>query len=338
MIVKSFNDFLNEKENNFEIVQKDGEWALSDTTKGGVTLYGPKEELEKVLSSIKEGVLNEEFNVVPVGLKGSEYHIKINGHDYGYKAKADSELTIQEIGEKFVKIMKYSAGKAFTWLKKNTELASGSKKNESEDIAIVGFMLEYFAPKEGKIKLFESFVNEAEEAEPDIDNLAVDMIDFYGGDVPQISPREYAKVRDIHDEKLLDAIHGKALEFQEESMSEEVKWEEVLRKPADEIHTDLKANKYDPKSLEDYISKTGSKMDPKQKAEFEKALKTFKSEKEKAEEVAKEEAKKNREKEDLVNKIEKLTKEKTKETTGDDRIAKIDQELEKLNKKLKEFK
>lgn len=337
MIVKSFNDFLNEKENNFEIVQKDGEWALSDTTKGGVTLYGPKEELERVLNSIQEGVLNEEFKVVPVGLKGAEYHITINGHDYGYKAKADSELTIQEIGEKFVKIMKYSAGKAFTWLKKNTELASGSKKNESEDIAILGFMLEYFAPKEGKIKLFESFVNEANEAEPDIENLAVDMIDFYGGALPN-SPDEYAKVRDIHDKDLLMDIFDKAQEFNDESMSEEVKWEEVLRKPADEIHTDLKDNKYDPKSLQDYIAKSGSKIDPKQKAEFEKAMKTFKDEKVKAEEVAKEEAKKNREKEDIMNKIEKLTKEKTKETTGEDRVSKIEEELEKLNKKLKSIK
>lgn len=337
MIVKSFTDFLNEKEDKYEIFQKDGEWALSDTTKGGVTLYGPKEDLEKVLNSIQEGILNEEFKVLPVGLKGSEYHITINGHDYGYKAKADSELTIQEIGEKFVKIMKYSAGKAFTWLKKNTELASGSKKNESEDIAILGFMLEYFTPKEGKIKLFESFVNEGNEAEPDIENLAVDMIDFYGGALPN-SPDEYAKVRDIHDKDLLMDIFDKAQEFNDESMSEEVKWEEVLKKPADEIHTDLKANKYDPKSLEDYISKTGSKMDPKQKTEFEKALKTFKSEKEKAAEVEKAEAKKNREKEDIVNKIEKLTKEKTKETTGEDRVAKIDEEIEKLNKKLKSIK
>jgi hypothetical protein len=334
MIIKSFNDFLTEKENNFEIVQKDGEWALFDTTKGGVTLYGPKEDLEKVLSSLAEGFINEEFTVTPVGLKGAEYHIKLNGHDYGYKAKPGSELTIQEIGEKFVKIIKYSSGKAFAWLKKNTDLASGSKKNESQDVAMLDFMLEHFAPKETKIKLFESFISEGEER--DIEDMAVDMIDFYGGALPS-SPTEYGKVRDIHDQELLMSIFDKAQEFDQES-NEAVDWEAVMRKPATEIHTDLKSNKYDAKSLQDYITRTGDKIDQKQRSEFEKAMKTFKEEKNKAEELEKENAKKNREKEDIMNKIEKLTKENTKDTTGEDRKSKIAEELEKLNKKLKAIK
>jgi hypothetical protein len=334
MIVKSFNDFLSEKK-NFELVQKDGEWAIFDTTKNAVTLYGPKEDLEKVMSSLSEGVINEDLKVVPVGLKGGEYHITINGHEYGYKAKSGSELTIQEIGEKFVKILKYSAGRAITWLKKNTDLASGSKKNESEDIAIFNFLHEEIDRNDSGVKLFETFVSEAKKNdEPDIEDMAVDMLDFYGGEVPQTSPTEYAKVRDIHDKELLDQIHGKALEFYEETMREGVDWESVMKKPAKDIHDDLKKNLYTAQSFRDY-EKSGAKIDAKQKEEFEKALKTFDEDQKKEKEKTQEEAKSNRQKADILNKIEKLEKEKVKPTTEKERIEKINSELEKLNKKIK---
>ena len=49
-------------------------------------------------------------------------------------------------------MLQFSSGRALAWLKKNTDLAAGSKKNEAEDIkAAIGSMISEAKTKPGKI-------------------------------------------------------------------------------------------------------------------------------------------------------------------------------------------
>ena len=179
---------------SYKIENIEGEWAIV----GKISrLFGKKIELEKILKLLNESESVKEFKVVPVGVKNDQYFIKVNDNDYGYKLKADTDFTIDEIAEKFIKILKYSAGRALNWLKKNTELASGSKQNESLDYFIVD-------------NLFES--------KDDIDDMAQDMFDFYGAELPDSYQEceEYAKRRDIKDIDLLKDIFMAAQMLQDE--------------------------------------------------------------------------------------------------------------------------
>jgi hypothetical protein len=122
--------------------------------------------------------LNEDtpgLNVKAVGVKGDEFAIQLNGHDYTYKAKEDG-IPLSEVAETFGKMLKHSSGKALAWLKRNTTLASGSKKNEAEDLSAFGLLLnendEYVV---GHVKMFEQFTNSLTEgAEKDDDDNADD--------------------------------------------------------------------------------------------------------------------------------------------------------------------
>jgi hypothetical protein len=326
MFVKSLNEFLNEKK--YEISKQDGEWALVNTTNSSCTLFGPKEDLEKVLNSIQEGAVPEGF-IVPSGMKGDVYTVTINGHEYGYVAKENSPLTIEEIGAKFVRMTKFSLGKAFAWFKKNTELSTGSKKNESEDFAMFNFINENISSNE--IKPFDMFFESKSQA--DIEELGIDMLDFYGGEVPE-NPIEYFKAREF-DKELVDKIHVVAMMLAADGMSEGLKWEDIAAKKSDEIHTELKAGKYSAKELE----KIGNKATPEEQKEFTKALKKFNEEKAKEKEgKGKEESKEDKnkiEKQDIQNKIDKLTKEQSNPETSEERKMKISNELTKLDKKIK---
>jgi len=71
-----------------------------------------------------------EFKVNIVGIKGNEFHITIDGHDYGYEPIEGSGLSAEELVQKFKGIMKFSAGRALAWLKKNANLVAGSKRGE----------------------------------------------------------------------------------------------------------------------------------------------------------------------------------------------------------------
>lgn len=103
--------------------------------------------------------VDEALDVKKVGIKTADgtkqFAITINGHEYGYKEKEDSEKTIEEIGTTFEKMLKYSAGRALQWLKRNTSLASGSKKNESEIFEKFGLNL-----NESELVSFEAFVQQ----------------------------------------------------------------------------------------------------------------------------------------------------------------------------------
>lgn len=98
--------------------------------------------------------------ISPVGLRGKSFVVKINGHEYGYGEK-EGGLDLKTVADKFGKILKYSAGRALTWLKKNTDLISGSKKNESLDIESLGFFLN----ESGEFEFKSKGILEAEEKE-----------------------------------------------------------------------------------------------------------------------------------------------------------------------------
>lgn len=62
------------------------------------------------------------LKVVPVGnIGGSSYQLVINDHPYVYKAT-------DTVWKTFMKIFKYSQGRALAWWKKNTTLLKGSMK------------------------------------------------------------------------------------------------------------------------------------------------------------------------------------------------------------------
>lgn len=62
------------------------------------------------------------LKVVPVGnIGGSSYQLDINDHTYIYQATAD-------VWKTFMKIFKFSQGRALAWWKKNTTLLKGSMK------------------------------------------------------------------------------------------------------------------------------------------------------------------------------------------------------------------
>lgn len=108
-------------------------------------------------SFLNEAIAN--LAVMPVGLKGQEFVVKINGKEYGYTEK-EGDLSIKEISDKFKKLLKYSSGRALAWLKKHTELSTGSAKNESEDLEFLQFDASLFEDDD-----FEVEDDETEEIE-----------------------------------------------------------------------------------------------------------------------------------------------------------------------------
>lgn len=57
------------------------------------------------------------------GIKGDAIMVKVNGTVYGYKPTGK----LQDIYKSFSGMLKYSAGKAFAFLKKNSTQISGGK-------------------------------------------------------------------------------------------------------------------------------------------------------------------------------------------------------------------
>ena len=178
---------------SFELREIDGEWAIIGNFS---RLFGKKEELEKIIKDLNESE-EKELKVEPIGIEGNEFLINVNSHTYAYSVKDDSEFSIQQIGEKFVKILKYSAGRALSWLKKHTVLTKGSLKEESLYLFI--------------------FDNLHENADY-IDDMAIDMIDFYGGKLPDsyLDCEEYTQAREIDIDTLKD-VYITAQMLQEEN-------------------------------------------------------------------------------------------------------------------------
>ena len=96
---------------------------------------------EKVLETLnangffenEDFLLGEAFDVKYEGHEGNDkIFISINGKKYGY-GKKEGGLELGDIARKFEKMLQFSAGRALTWLKKNTELVAGSKAQEEAD-------------------------------------------------------------------------------------------------------------------------------------------------------------------------------------------------------------
>jgi len=83
-------------------------------------------------------MLDEAFNVGEIGQEGDTFYLSIAGHKYGYQPKG---MSMKDMIAKFTKIKKHSPGKALAWLKKNSNLVSGSKKKH-ESIMFEIFMCE----------------------------------------------------------------------------------------------------------------------------------------------------------------------------------------------------
>jgi hypothetical protein len=74
--------------------------------------------------------IDESLVVDPLDITKDFFYVSINGTTYGYQAKAGG--SVEDIAKTFKGMLKYSAGKALAWLKKNADLASGSKKAVNE--------------------------------------------------------------------------------------------------------------------------------------------------------------------------------------------------------------
>jgi hypothetical protein len=73
--------------------------------------------------------LSENLSVSVLDNKDGLFFVSINGQEYGYKPEG---ISINDLVDKFKSILKHNAGRALAWLKKNSELVKGSKKNEVE--------------------------------------------------------------------------------------------------------------------------------------------------------------------------------------------------------------
>lgn len=67
-----------------------------------------------------------------VGVKGDTLEVDVKGQKYGHVAKAG--MDIAEIARKFEKMLQFSSWKALNWLNRQTEIVSGSKKKQEDDI------------------------------------------------------------------------------------------------------------------------------------------------------------------------------------------------------------
>lgn len=92
--------------------------------KGNKIIEGESLDAEDILEVYEEFGIEENLVVDPLDLTTDLFYVSINGKVYGYKAKSGDD--IQDVASTFKKMLKYSAGKALAWLKRNTELAMGA--------------------------------------------------------------------------------------------------------------------------------------------------------------------------------------------------------------------
>jgi succinate dehydrogenase flavin-adding protein (antitoxin of CptAB toxin-antitoxin module) len=144
--------------------------------------------------------------VIPIGVKGEAFMVKVNGNQYGY-APTDKEMSVKEIADKFAKIMKFSAGRALAWLKKNSKLVSGSAKNENEDIMkhVQDFSIFLSEAKETKEEEKQEEVAPKKKA-PKVEEPIEEPSDDNDEEVPEFTPtsaRDYVKAyAKAHKDKL----------------------------------------------------------------------------------------------------------------------------------------
>ena len=116
----------------FKVEEEDGVKYYSLSKTGHVIMSAINES--EVLDIYEEFGLEENLVVDPLDLTKDFFYVSINGTVYGYQAKSGGN--VEDLAKTFKGMLKYSAGKALAWLKKNAELVSGSKKalNEAKDV------------------------------------------------------------------------------------------------------------------------------------------------------------------------------------------------------------
>lgn len=127
------NKWLSRNSHFFKIEEEDGikYYSLSKSGQVIMNAINEGEEIE-VLEIYEEFGLEENLIVDPLDITQDFFYVSINGSIYGYQAKGGAN--IEDLAKTFKGMLKYSAGKALAWLKKNADLASGSKKALSEVI------------------------------------------------------------------------------------------------------------------------------------------------------------------------------------------------------------
>ena len=114
----------------FKVEEEDGVKYYSLSKTGHVIMSAINES--EVLDIYEEFGLEENLIVDPLDLTQDFFYVSINGKTYGYQAKPGGN--IEDVAKTFRGMLKYSAGKALAWLKKNSELAYGGKAvNEAAD-------------------------------------------------------------------------------------------------------------------------------------------------------------------------------------------------------------
>jgi hypothetical protein len=101
---------------------------VSESLKTAITTLDAKGYTEGVDYVLVESAADIKF----VGLKGDTLEVDVKGQKYGHVAKTG--LDIAEIARKFEKMLQFSSWKALNWLNRQTEIVSGSKKKQEDDI------------------------------------------------------------------------------------------------------------------------------------------------------------------------------------------------------------
>ena len=108
-----------------------GNWKKDDVNAIVKKIKAIDDQLnESEVEIFGEYEIDESLVVDPLDITKDFFYVSINGTTYGYQAKAGG--SVEDIAKTFKGMLKYSAGKALAWLKKNADLASGSKKAVNE--------------------------------------------------------------------------------------------------------------------------------------------------------------------------------------------------------------
>jgi hypothetical protein len=156
-----------------------------------------------------ESFIAEGLSVRDNGIRDGILFIDINGNEYGYsEIKGGADL--EEIARKFRKMLQFSSGRALAWLKKNTDLAAGSKKNEAEDIkAAIGSMVAEAEVAELLEACESIIINEANGTTP---NFLISVLNaIANGDISSLTIdgiKEMGEDTDAFSDELNDAEDG----------------------------------------------------------------------------------------------------------------------------------
>lgn len=124
-----------------------------------------------------------------------------------------------------------------------------------------------------QLKSFDNFLNEGSSEKDKIDLLAVDMIDYYGNELPKSPEKteDFMKSREIHDMALIKKLWNRAKEIQKKGLDEAVSPERTAAH--DKKIADAKKNVM---SILNHFSKVVSKeTDPEKVEEAFNALESL---------------------------------------------------------------